>query len=46
MAQLYKPGDIVPTSGIYHVAHDYIHTDSHEITAVGGEHFPPCRHCG
>ena len=47
MATEYKPGDVVPTSGIYRVTHDPRHTNTpHEVTAIRGEHFPPCNHCG
>lgn len=42
----YKPGQIVPTSGVYRVDHDRYHAQPHEVTAVSGESFPPCRHCG
>jgi hypothetical protein len=42
----YKPGETVPTSGIYNVIHDRSHSQSHQVTAVRGEHFPPCRGCG
>jgi hypothetical protein len=42
----YKPGNRVPESGIYHVNHDRNHTQSHEVTCVEGETFPPCRGCG
>lgn len=41
----YRPGQRVPTSGIYKVNHDSHHTEQHEITAVKGEPFPPCRGC-
>ena len=43
---VYKPGDKVPASGIYQVIHDTVHKAEHEVTAVIGEHFPPCNHCG
>ena len=43
---IYKPGDAVPTSGIYKVVHDTVHHEEHEVTAVAAEHFPPCNHCG
>ena len=46
MAEQYKPGDKVPHSGIYKVVHDGVHHDEHEVTAVVGEPFPPCNHCG
>jgi hypothetical protein len=44
--EIYKPGDTVPKSGIYRVAHDGVHALDHEVTAVKGEPFPPCNHCG
>ena len=44
--EIYKPGDIVPVSGIYKVIHDVVHKQEHEVTAVKDEHFPPCNHCG
>jgi hypothetical protein len=43
---IYKPGMEVPTSGIYKVVHDTNHRQEHEVTAVKGEPFPPCNHCG
>lgn len=46
MATVYKPGQKVPESGIYKVTHDSNHRQEHEVTAVMGEHFPPCNHCG
>jgi hypothetical protein len=42
----YKPGGIVPQSGIYQVKHDRVHAQPHEVTAVRGHRFPPCRNCG
>lgn len=42
----HKPGEAVPVSGIYNVMHDQVHLAQHQITAVRGEHFPPCRGCG
>jgi ATP-dependent Clp protease ATP-binding subunit ClpX len=33
-------------SGIYQVIHDNVHHEEHEVTAVMGEPFPPCNHCG
>jgi hypothetical protein len=29
MAQEYKPGEIVPQSGVYTITHDPVHTDMH-----------------
>lgn len=46
---LLEPGDIVPTSGIYHVVHDRIdgdeHAHPHKVTAIHGSTLPPCRGC-
>lgn len=41
----YKPGDVVPQSGIYDVTHDPKHAESHQVTCIEGERFPPCRGC-
>lgn len=47
--ELYKPGDIVPQSGIYDVTHDNLdgheHAHPHQVTAIRGTLFPPCRVC-
>lgn len=45
MADVYKPGDQVPKSGIYRVTHDPAHAQEHEVTCVAGKVFPPCRGC-
>lgn len=45
MLQEFKPGETVPTSGIYKVTHDQAHTQSHEVTCVYNDIFPPCRDC-
>jgi YjzC-like protein len=46
MAQEFHPGQIVPESGIYRVAHDPEHQDMpHEVTVIKGRRFPTCRHC-
>jgi hypothetical protein len=45
MADVYKPGDTVPYSGIYRVTHDPAHTQEHEVTCIKGKTFPPCRGC-
>ena len=42
----YRPGQLVPKSGIYRVVHDQVHIEAHDVTAVIGERFPPCHHCG
>jgi hypothetical protein len=41
-----KPGQIVPQSGVYTIAHDPVHADMpHEVTVIKGRRFPTCRHC-
>jgi hypothetical protein len=46
MAREYKPGEIVPQSGIYIIKHDPVHADMpHEVTVIKGSRFPICRHC-
>jgi hypothetical protein len=46
MAQEFRPGQIVPQSGIYTVTHDPAHADTpHEVTVIKGRRFPTCRHC-
>jgi hypothetical protein len=46
---LFKPGDAVPASGIYDVIHDKLdgqeHAEQHQITAIAGKTFPPCKGC-
>jgi len=45
-AQEFRPGQIVPESGIYRISHDVQHAaDEHEITVIKGRRFPTCRHC-
>ena len=41
----YRPGDAVPTSGIYTAVH-IEHRAPHDIVAIRGEQFPTCRRCG
>ena len=46
MAQDYRPGEIVPQSGVYTITHDPVHADMpHEVTVIKGRRFPTCRHC-
>jgi hypothetical protein len=44
-----KPGEKVPTSGIYDVIHDKLdgdhHALPHQVTAIAGKVFPRCRGC-
>jgi len=48
-SEIFMPGDTVPASGIYEVIHEKLdgdnHADPHEITAIRGMVFPPCRCC-
>ena len=45
MAEEFKPGQIVPESGVYRITHDPIHADvPHEVTVIKGRRFPTCRH--
>lgn len=46
MAEHFKPGQLVPESGIYGITHDPVHADMpHEVTVIKGRHFPTFRHC-
>ena len=46
MAQEFRPGQIVPQSGVYRITHDPLHPDMpHEVTVIKGRRFPTCRHC-
>jgi hypothetical protein len=40
----YRPGDVVPESGIYRVTHD-AHRLMHEATLLEGQRFPICKKC-
>jgi hypothetical protein len=46
VGEVFKPGQTCQQSGIYQVTHDNYHTETHEVTCVFGEPFPPCNHCG
>jgi hypothetical protein len=41
----FKPGEKVPTTGIYTATHQQ-HRLPHEVFAVEGDEFPSCRKCG
>ena len=43
--EVFRPGDRVPCSGVFHVAHRN-HRDAHEATLGAGGSFPPCAVCG
>jgi hypothetical protein len=40
----FKPGEVVPESGLYFVRH-LEHRDEHEVTLIAAEQFPPCSVC-
>jgi len=40
----YRPGELVPESGVYRVTHD-AHRLMHEATLLAGDRFPLCRQC-
>jgi hypothetical protein len=40
----YRPGDVVPESGIYRVTHDS-HRLMHEATLLKDQRFPICKKC-
>jgi hypothetical protein len=42
--QTFKPGEVVPISGIYTAIHRD-HRSEHEVVAIRGEEFPLCRLC-
>lgn len=44
MAQEFKPGEKVPSSGVYRVLHKS-HRDEHDATLREGEQFPTCTVC-
>lgn len=44
MADEFKPGEKVPSSGVYRVFHKD-HRDEHEATMREGEQFPNCTVC-
>lgn len=42
--RVFKPGEAVPTSGVYTAVHQN-HREPHEVVAIQGEEFPGCRQC-
>ena len=44
MSQEFKPGESVPSSGVYRVLHK-AHREEHDATLREGEQFPTCTVC-
>ena len=44
-SSVFKPGDKVPSNGIYRIEH-HLHRLMHEATLTEGIKFPLCRKCG
>lgn len=44
MPTTYKPGDIVPISGLYGVVDQHHRYTGREVTCVKGHRFPPAPH--
>jgi hypothetical protein len=42
---MFKPGAVIPTTGLYAVRHAG-HRPEHEAMLFSGEDFPPCLQCG
>lgn len=45
MTAIYKPGDTVPTSGLYQIDH-HSHRLMHEAALAADSRFPSCKQCG
>ncbi|HLJ89178.1 MAG TPA: hypothetical protein VKZ53_20335 [Candidatus Angelobacter sp.] len=43
--RVFHPGEAVPESGVYTVAHSH-HRQNHTATIFKGEYFPECGRCG
>lgn len=45
----FRPGEKVPTSGVYSVIHDKVdghdHTEVHQLALTAGTEFPSCKVC-
>ena len=42
--QIFRPGEVVPESGVYRVIHQH-HRETHLATLFHGERFPACARC-
>jgi hypothetical protein len=45
MADIFRPGDRTPSSGIYRVVHSVQHAPAHQVIALYGDIFPRCQEC-
>ena len=45
MSQILRPGDRVPTTGIYKAVHGDNTSPAHHVTALCGDIFPTCLGC-
>jgi len=45
MSKIWRPGDRVPTTGIYKTIHGRQHAPAHYVTALCGDTFPTCLEC-
>ncbi|HEX3861093.1 MAG TPA: hypothetical protein VHY35_05320 [Stellaceae bacterium] len=47
MVHEFRPGGIVPDSGVYRIRHDPEHPEmAGQLTLIKGQLFPTCRGCG
>lgn len=46
LGEVFKSGDRVPSTGVYKVTHKREHAAPHDVIAIFGDVFPPCRTCG
>jgi hypothetical protein len=44
LSKKYRPGELVPSSGLYRVTHEE-HRLMHEATLLAGDRFPLCKQC-
>ena len=42
----FRPGDVVPETGIYVILHQHNHDSRQELMLLSNAKFPRCRRCG